>query len=39
MEFLHVPGASMKMEDAFSRGPYINTGHPDEAEDAEEFLD
>jgi hypothetical protein len=39
MEFLHVPGASMKMEDTFSKGLYINTSHPNEAEDAEEFLD
>jgi hypothetical protein len=39
MEFLHVPGSSMKMEDAFSRGPFIDTGRPEEAEDAESFLD
>lgn len=38
-ETKHVPATSFKMEDALSRAPPIDTGHPDPAHDAEEFLD
>ncbi|PIL30703.1 hypothetical protein GSI_06871 [Ganoderma sinense ZZ0214-1] len=38
-EIKHVPAASMKMEDALSRAPQIDTGLSDPSEDVDEFLE
>ena len=38
-ETKHVPATAMKMEDALSRAPPIDTGLPDPSDDVDDFLD